>query len=216
MKKDKLIEVRFHSRGGQGGVTAAKLLAMAAFIEGKHCSAFSVYGAERRGSPTVSFARISNEPIKIYSSITHPDCVVIMDSSLMEEENKEEAKEEKKVTSIVSCTIHPKDGLEEDGKIVLNSDHFWQSNRFAVHGNKIEQGFELYDVYAVNATKIALDLGLKVAGAPILNVPILGAIAKTGIVKLYSVKKAIAAIFPDKRNEKAVEIAYKEVKREKW
>ncbi|MHC1636099.1 MAG: 2-oxoacid:acceptor oxidoreductase family protein [Candidatus Methanospirareceae archaeon] len=195
--KSKMIEVRFHSRGGQGGVTAAKLLGIAAFIEGKYSSVFSFYGAERRGTPTVSYTRISDEEIKVYSPIIYPDCVIIMDPSLI----NEGIDRDDKIESIVSCTIHPEDGLKSGGKVVINSE------------NSIEGGFEGCEVYVVDATKISLDLGLKVAGAPVLNAPMLGAIARTGIVGLEAVKEAIISLFPDERNVKAAEMAYRGVRK---
>ena len=64
-----MFEIRIHSRGGQGGVTAARLLAMAALHDGKYATACPFYGAERRGAPVVSFVRIDDHPIKVYSQI---------------------------------------------------------------------------------------------------------------------------------------------------
>jgi len=64
-----MFEIRIHSRGGQGGVTAARLLALAAIHDGKYATAAPFYGAERRGAPIVSFVRIDDKPIKIYSQI---------------------------------------------------------------------------------------------------------------------------------------------------
>ena len=74
-----MYEVRIHSRGGQGGVTAARLIAIAAFRDGKHATATPFYGAERRGAPIVAFARIDESPIRIYSQVRNPDLVVVLD-----------------------------------------------------------------------------------------------------------------------------------------
>jgi pyruvate ferredoxin oxidoreductase gamma subunit len=79
-----MFEIRIHSRGGQGGVTAARLLAMAALHDGKYATACPFYGAERRGAPVVSFVRIDDHPIKVYSQIRQPDLVVVLDASVME------------------------------------------------------------------------------------------------------------------------------------
>jgi pyruvate ferredoxin oxidoreductase gamma subunit len=79
-----MLEIRIHSRGGQGGVTASKLLAQAAFTEGKYSMAFPLYGAERRGAPVVSFTRISDEEIKVSSQVYNPDMVVVLDDSIMD------------------------------------------------------------------------------------------------------------------------------------
>jgi len=82
-----MIEVRFHGRGGQGAVTAARLLAEAAFLEGKHCQAFSSFGAERRGAPVVAFTRIDSRPIRIRTEVYEPNHVVVLDPTLLEAVN---------------------------------------------------------------------------------------------------------------------------------
>ena len=79
-----MFEIRLHSRGGQGGVTAAKLIAQAAFLDGKYATATPLYGAERRGAPVVSFIRIDDKPIRIYSQIRKPDLVIVLDTSIMQ------------------------------------------------------------------------------------------------------------------------------------
>ncbi len=78
-----MIEIRFHGRGGQGAVTSAELLALAAIEEGKYAQAFPSFGPERRGAPVLAFCRISDEPIKIRANIYEPDIVVVLDSSLL-------------------------------------------------------------------------------------------------------------------------------------
>ena len=78
-----MYQIRMHSRGGQGGKTAAKILADAFFQEGYFVQAFSVYGAERRGAPVVSFIRVDKKPVLERGYITDPDCIIIMDDSLL-------------------------------------------------------------------------------------------------------------------------------------
>jgi 2-oxoacid:acceptor oxidoreductase gamma subunit (pyruvate/2-ketoisovalerate family) len=97
-----MIEIRFHGRGGQGAVTAARLLAEAAFLEGKYCQAFPFFGAERRGAPVVAFARINENPIRTRTQIYEPDYVAVLDPTLVEAVN---------ITS----------GLKPNGMIILNS-----------------------------------------------------------------------------------------------
>lgn len=97
-----MIEVRFHGRGGQGAVTAARLLAEAAFLEGKHCQAFPFFGAERRGAPVLAFTRIDTKPIRTRTQVYEPDHVVVLDPSLLE---------------IVDVAA----GAKEGGTITLNS-----------------------------------------------------------------------------------------------
>ena len=97
-----MTQIRWHSRGGQGGMTASQLLGQAAFEDGKQATAFSFYGAERRGAPLTSYNRIADRPIKLYSRVSSPDIVVVLDESLVDIQD---------VTG----------GLEEDGTVVINT-----------------------------------------------------------------------------------------------
>lgn len=97
-----MIEIRFHGRGGQGAVTAARLLAEAAFLEGKYAQAFPFFGAERRGAPVLAFARINEKPIQIRTQIYEPDYVVVLDPTLPD------------VVNVAS-------GIKQGGIIILNS-----------------------------------------------------------------------------------------------
>ncbi|MDV4341666.1 pyruvate ferredoxin oxidoreductase [Methanoculleus sp. YWC-01] len=174
-----MYEIRIHSRGGQGGVTAAKLLALAAFRDGKYATACPFYGAERRGAPVVSFVRIDDEPIKVYSQIHEPDLVIVLDTSIMD------------VVDVLQ-------GLKADGTVLLNSAHpVARCNGTCRH---------------VDLTGIALAQNLVVAGSPILNTPVLGALAKMGIVTLPSVEQAIREMFADERNVNVARAAYEELK----
>lgn len=173
-----MFEIRIHSRGGQGGVTAARLLAMAALLDGKYATACPFYGAERRGAPVVSFVRIDDHPIKVYSQIRDPDLVVVLDASVME-------------------TVDVLNGLKKGGRVLINSAHMPE--------------FPGYATFSVDLTGIALREKLVVAGSPILNTPVLGALAKLGIVSADSAKAAIRGMFSDERNVKAAEAAYQEM-----
>ena len=79
-----MIEIRIHGRGGQGAVTAAQLLAIAAFHDGKYAQAFPFFGVERRGAPATSFVRIDDKPINVREQIYNPDYVIVFDPSLIE------------------------------------------------------------------------------------------------------------------------------------
>ncbi len=83
VEENEMIEIRFHGRGGQGAVTSAELLALAAIGEGKYAQAFPSFGPERRGAPVVAFCRIDNERIRIRANVSEPDIVVVLDSSLL-------------------------------------------------------------------------------------------------------------------------------------
>ena len=78
-----MYEVRFHGRGGQGAVTAASLLAIAAFKEGQDVQSFPMFGVERRGAPVAAFARLDDKPIDIKTQIYKPDAVVVLDPTLL-------------------------------------------------------------------------------------------------------------------------------------
>ncbi|HNX17238.1 MAG TPA: 2-oxoacid:acceptor oxidoreductase family protein [Methanoregula sp.] len=173
-----MFEIRIHSRGGQGGVTAARLLAMAALHDGKYATACPFYGAERRGAPVVSFVRIDDHPIRIYSQIRDPDLVIVLDASVMD-------------------TVDVLHGLKKGGKVFVNSAH--------------SQDLAGCSTFNVDLTGIALKEKLVVAGNPILNTPVLGALAKMGIISVDSAKKAIREMFTDERNVRAAEAAYKEM-----
>jgi pyruvate ferredoxin oxidoreductase gamma subunit len=77
-----MLEIRIHGRGGQGAVTAASLLSMAAGHDDKFSQGFPAFGVERRGAPIKAFARISDKPITIRSQVYSPDYVMIMDPTL--------------------------------------------------------------------------------------------------------------------------------------
>ena len=78
-----MFQVRFHGRGGQGVVTAAELLASAAFIEGRHAQAFPSFGSERMGAPVMSFCRIDDKPIRTHEPVSEPDALIIQDPTLL-------------------------------------------------------------------------------------------------------------------------------------
>ncbi len=180
-------EIRIHGRGGQGAVTAAQLLAHAAFLEGRWVQAFPYFGAERRGAPVKAFARISNGPILVHSQVYNPDYVIVLDSSLHK---------------IVDITK----GLKGDGVILMNT---------AKNPTEIDTGE--WRVAAVDATGIALELDLLVAGLPVVNTSILGGFAKaTGEVELESVLKAIEKTWSGnvrEKNARAAGLAYERLKR---
>jgi pyruvate ferredoxin oxidoreductase gamma subunit len=78
-----MFQVRIHGRGGQGVVTAAELLSVAAFAEGKHAQAFPTFGSERTGAPVVAFCRIDDRPIRSREPIAEPDALIVQDPTLL-------------------------------------------------------------------------------------------------------------------------------------
>ena len=78
-----MFQVRIHGRGGQGVVTAAEMLSVAAFEDGEHAQAFPTFGSERTGAPVVSFCRIDDQPIRVREPISEPDALIIQDPTLL-------------------------------------------------------------------------------------------------------------------------------------
>lgn len=97
-----MLEIRFHGRGGQGAVTASKILALAAFNEDRYVLAFPFFGTERRGAPVTSFTRIDDKRIFLRTQIYEPDVIVVLDPSVMGS------------TDVAK-------GLKEGGKFIINS-----------------------------------------------------------------------------------------------
>ena len=97
-----MFQVRIHGRGGQGVVTAAELLSVAAFLEGRHAQAFPSFGSERTGAPVVSFCRIDERPIRVREPILEPDALIIQDPTLLHQ-------------------VDVFGGLREGGHVLINS-----------------------------------------------------------------------------------------------
>jgi len=175
-------EIRIHGRGGQGGVTLAEIIARAAYKEGKWVQAFPYFGAERRGAPVKAFARISDEPILVRSQIYNPDYIIVLDESLLDVANVTE-------------------GLKENGTIIINTT--LRPEEVNISG---------YKIATVDATGIALELDLLVAGLPVVNTAMAGAFAKaTGEITIESVVEAIKEEWKGavgEKNAKAAILAY--------
>lgn len=172
-----LHEVRWHGRAGQGVITSSRLLAQAALLEGKHVQAFPEFGPERLGAPISGFTRISDEVIETRSQIYNPEFVVVLDSSLL---------------SIVNATK----GLLENGKVILNS-----SKRAADMALKLS--LDKSQVRTIDATHLAMEI----AGRPIVNTAMLGALAKVALLaSLGSIERAIKDRFEGSLAEKNVEL----------
>ncbi|MHA1835390.1 MAG: 2-oxoacid:acceptor oxidoreductase family protein [Candidatus Odinarchaeia archaeon] len=183
MTKD-LWEITWIGRGGQGAVTASTTLAKAAFLDGyADVQAFPFFGAERRGAPVRAFTRISNNVILDYSQIYVSDIVVLFDYKLLK-------------------ILNLSDEIKKNGTLVVNSDEI---SREEFEGN--------FDVYVIDANKVASELSLIIAGVPIVNTSMLGAFAKaTNLVTLNSLLKALEVMWPKqffKQNSEACKLAYK-------
>jgi 2-oxoisovalerate ferredoxin oxidoreductase gamma subunit len=181
-RRNVMIEIRFHGRGGQGAVVASKVLADAAFREGKDVQAFPYFGVERRGAPVTAFTKIDEKHIRNKAMIYEPDVVVVLEPSLL-------------------TAVDVTNGLKENGIVIVNTDR---------DPDDLARELGVNKAAIVNATKIAVDnrLGSKVS--PIVNTAMVGAIAKaTGLVKIESVVDSILTL-PRyaERNAEAAKQAY--------
>ena len=184
----KLLEVRWHGRGGQGAWTASELFARAAIYEGKYIQSFPEFGPERMGAPVAAFTRISTEPIQIHCAVYNPDVVAVLDPTLLK-------------------TVPVTKGLNEEGTIIINSKENPADTRKMLNTDKGK-------IWTVPATEIAM----RILGRPITNTAMLGAVARiTEAVKLESIEKVVEERFRRDIAEKNVAVvkeAYKEVKSE--
>ena len=162
--------VRIHGRGGQGVVTAAELLSMAAFTDGKHAQAFPSFGSERMGAPVMAFCRIDEQPIRTREAVTHPNIVIVQDPTLLHH-------------------VDVFGGLSAEGYVVINST-------FSVKELGLEEFLAtLPDNHCCVVP--ASDIGQKHLKRSIANTSLLGAFAAmTGFIKLASVESAIRHKFP--------------------
>jgi len=187
----RLVEIRWHGRGGQGVKTAALLLAEAVAAAGKFIQGFPEYGPERMGAPVLAFNRISDEPITIHSHVKEPGVVVVMDPTLI-------------------GSVDVTEGLPEDGVIVINTSESPQKIRgkLGLCGRK---------VYTVDASQIALGT----LGQAIPNTPMMGALIRaTGLIGFDRFMDLVQGLLAEKFKSKpevikgnlqAIERAYQEV-----
>jgi len=185
-----ILEIRWHGRGGQGTVTAAKVLAEAAMAEGQNVQAFPEYGPERMGAPLRAYNRICKKPMTIHCQVTDPAVVAVVDPSLID-------------------TVDVTDGATKDAVVVINSLLSPAELRKKLKLKKTQKVFSL-DANAISKETI---------GRVMPNTPLLGAVVKaTGVIKLDTLVNDIRASFGKKfseaiinNNVKAATRAYEEV-----
>jgi pyruvate ferredoxin oxidoreductase gamma subunit len=167
-----MFQVRIHGRGGQGVVTAAELLSVAAFLGGKHAQAFPSFGSERTGAPVVAFCRIADTAIRLREPVMAPDALIIQDPTLLHQ-------------------VNVFGGLASGGFILINT-----AKSFAALGLlEFARGFRPERLLTVPATELAL----KHVGRPLPNAALLGAFAAlSGAITLDAVQSAIRARFAGK------------------
>lgn len=148
----KVVEIRWHGRGGQGAKTASLLLADAAFNTGKYIQGFPEYGPERMGAPITAYNRISDERLTIHSNIYEPDYVVVVDDTLL-----------------VSVDVTA--GLKEAGAIIINTTKSPEEVKPLLKGYKGK-------ICTIDARTISVDT----LGKYFPNTPMLGAVVKVSEV----------------------------------
>ena len=183
-----MYEIRLHGRGGQGVVTAAELLATAAFADGQEALAFPSFGSERMGAPVVSFCRISDHLIRLREPINEPDVVVVIDATL----------------------LHHVDvfaGLSSTGLVLINSARTASELGLDDLVDRLPAG-HVATVAASEAARAHL-------GKPVPNVSMLGAVAAlTGAVSMTALEVAVLERFPGDvgtRNVAAAQACYEAI-----
>jgi pyruvate ferredoxin oxidoreductase gamma subunit len=167
-----MFQVRIHGRGGQGVVTAAELLSVAAYLERKHAQAFPSFGSERTGAPVVSFCRIDDKEIRLREPILEPDALIVQDPTLFK--------------ALDVCQ-----GLKPAGYLLVNSNRSLSELHLDLVAKQLPPGHVL--------TVPASELAFKYVGRPLPNAALLGAFARfTGVVNLKSVVAAIRDAFGEK------------------
>ena len=179
-----LTEIRWHGRGGQGVVTAGKLLAETALGTGQYFQAFPDYGPERMGAPIRAFTRLSSEPITIHSQIDRPGVVLVLDPTLLGQ-------------------VPVAEGLHEDGVMVVNT---------SMSPTQVREitSFKTGKVFTVDASHIAIEE----LGREITNTPMLGAFAQaTGLFEREALIEQVRTWFGKKISQEAIEANVRALKR---
>lgn len=165
-----MFEVRIHGRGGQGVVTAAELLSLAAFAEGLYAQAFPSFGSERMGAPVTAFCRLRDRPIRLREPIAEPDAVLVQDPTLLHH-------------------VDVFGGLRAEGYVLVNSTRSLEQLGLS----ELRERHRAERVLTIPAGELARAR----LGRPIPNAAMLGAlIGLTGVVALDSLARAIQERFP--------------------
>jgi pyruvate ferredoxin oxidoreductase gamma subunit len=186
-----MFQVRIHGRGGQGVVTAAEMLSIAAFLEGKHAQAFPSFGSERTGAPVVAFCRVDEREIRLREPVLDPDALIIQDPTLLHQ-------------------VDVFGGLARDGYILINTSRSFE----ALGVGEFARSLRAERLCTVPATELAL----KHVGRPLPNAALLGGFAAVaGLISLDAVAAAIREKFAGavgEGNVAAAAAAYEHVRRE--
>lgn len=178
-------QIRIHGRGGQGVVTAAELIAIAAFNDGKEAQAFPYFGVERTGAPLESYTRIDDKPISLREQIYNPDILIVQDPTLLD-------------------TIDVTKGADNNTLIIINSSK---------DKKKLKINLLKNNIYTINATEIALEIiGKNIVNTVILGAfaKITSLVSLNGLKKAIKQKFSEKGNEIINKNIKAVSKAYEE------
>jgi pyruvate ferredoxin oxidoreductase gamma subunit len=164
-----MLQIRIHGRGGQGVVTAAEMLSIAAFEQGRHAQAFPSFGSERTGAPVVAFCRIDEREIRLREPIQAPDVLIVQDPTLLHQ-------------------VDVFQGLKPDGYVLINT----RRTPLELGIGDVARKFRRERIACVPAT----DIAMKHLGRPLPNAVLLGGFsALSGMVSLDAVEHAIRRKF---------------------
>lgn len=176
-----MFQIRIHGRGGQGVVTAAEILSIAAFLEGRYALAFPTFGSERMGAPVTAFCRVDDKAIRLREPVVAPDALIIQDATLLD-------------------SVAVFDGLVDSGYVLINSTQSFDDLGIANFVARLQPG----SCCALPASRIALEH----LGRPIPNAALIGGFAAiTGLLSIDSVAAAVMNKFPGKIGENNVAAA---------
>ena len=176
-----MFQIRIHGRGGQGVVSGAEMLSVAAFLEGRYAQAFPSFGSERMGAPVMAFCRIDDKEIRLREPVLEPDALIIQDQTLLHQ-------------------VDLFNGLSARGCVLLNSTK--SLDELGLVG--FAGGVPYHRLYTLPASELAQ----KHVGRPVPNAALLGGFAAiTGVITLASVVAAIGQKFPAAVAEKNVAAA---------
>ena len=171
------MEIRWHGRGGQGTVTAAKVLADACLSGGRYVQAFPEYGPERAGAPLRAYNRISSKELRMHCPVLRPQVVGVVDATLLD-------------------GINVAEGALEDALFVVNSAKDPKEIRAKLNAGSRQR------VFTIDASKIAMEC----IGKALPNASMLGALCKvTGLVSLEHLLEDVRKSFGKKFSQKIID-----------
>lgn len=174
---ESLVEIRWHGRGGQGAVTAAKVFADACLSGGRYTQAFPEYGPERAGAPLKAYNRIGSKELRLHCPVTKPNIVAVVDATLLD-------------------AIDVTEGAPDDAAFIINTMKEPKEIRAKIKAKPTQK------VFTVDATTISVDS----IGRPMPNTPMVGALTKvSGLLSLEAVLEDMKKSFGKKFSQKIID-----------